>query len=72
MGPTGQEDVEGHRKAMRVETPEGPLGQASVEGESDGSGTDLLAGHEGRVHGSAETGELYYDMTGYAGPGQDT
>ena len=27
----------------RVETPEGPLGQAAVEGEGDGGGTRLLA-----------------------------
>ena len=28
---------------MRVETPEGPLGQAAVEGVGDGGGTRLLA-----------------------------
>ena len=54
MDATGQEDVEGHRKGMWVEAPEGPLGRVAVGGEVNEGVPEFPTGYQGWVHGHDE------------------
>ena len=52
--PIGQEDVERYREGVRVETPEGTLGESFVKRKGNGGSTGLPTRHEGRPHGYIE------------------
>ena len=54
MVSTVGQDAEGHWEGLQVETPAGPLGQATVEGWDNGGGVGIPKKHESGMFGVFE------------------